>query len=182
MARPALMASLEWLELGDSDTGHGSTLTNQTMQLFVAAAPQLRVLMLDACTRLDDATLVRAFECCPRLERVRLNGHDSAEGSVHGRALMQLKDRSELAPALKEVTLIDQAIKSADAKAVTAARRGLAVRTGNSIGPGIADQMIAAFTGGESMTTYFNGKVVNVDQFHSVFEPYGPVEWGDYMF
>ncbi|KAJ6567289.1 hypothetical protein DFH09DRAFT_456838 [Mycena vulgaris] len=102
-----LATALNSLSLGDSDTGNGFHLSDAAVQTLICAAPNLRVLSLDACTKLTDATLLMALDRCPRLELLRLTGNDKVKGSLTAKCLKDIKTQTSLAPALKELVLYD---------------------------------------------------------------------------
>lgn len=131
-----MTTTLEKLSLGDSDTGNGGRLSDDVVQSLVAAAPNLRVLSLDACTQLTDATLIAALTQCPRLELLAITGNDKVGGRITRQALKTLKDQPTLGPALKELVLYDQRGDGLDnaAQTLTAAPSSFAVKTGETLG------------------------------------------------
>lgn len=165
-SRPALAASLKSLSLGDSDTGNGYYITEAAVIALVNACPNLRVLMLDAVTSLGDAALLACVQACPHLERLQITGNDKVKGKVNGTSLEQLKASPNLAPSLKELVLYDQPVLGRLDKAIKALsseRKTLAITTGDTLGDGIADNMIAAMTGGETTSTWLGGKIVRLE-------------------
>ena len=148
-ARPVLMENLQSFHVGDSETGNGGHLTEGAVQAFLCQAQKLRMLTLDACNALTDATLIKALESCPRLESVRVTGHDKSNGRVRGAVLTALRKRKTLARNLKELVLIDQDIKDKDALSTTKVRRELAIVLGNS---GDSEMPIFTFHHGQIAT------------------------------
>lgn len=134
IARPQLAAGLQKLVLGDSDTGYGAYLSDAVVQTLVAATPNLRVLSLDACTQLSDTTLIVILTHCPLLERLAITGNDKVRGRLSGKGLKDLKAQPTIGLALKELVLYDQYVPEKECKALTKARKGLAVKTGESTG------------------------------------------------
>ncbi|KAI0317885.1 hypothetical protein OF83DRAFT_91572 [Amylostereum chailletii] len=133
--RPQLAAGLEVLSLGDSDTGCGGQLSDDGVRTLLNAAPNLRSLSLDACTHLTPATLFCALESCPRLEHLRITGHDKSSGQINAKALKDLKAKPEVGTALRELVLYDQFLGDDRAiVALTKARKKLTVRTGETSG------------------------------------------------
>ncbi|KAJ6620379.1 hypothetical protein B0H10DRAFT_2022652 [Mycena sp. CBHHK59/15] len=171
-ARPALCRRLERFSAGDSDTGHGHAVQNEAAFIrFVELCSSLCVLRLEAFTRLTDATLLAVFAACPRIESVHLSGNDKVRGGVVGTALKTLAQTPYLAPALKSLALYDQSVGSV--RALSAARPALWIFTGETLGDGIADNMIAAMTGGASVQTWLGGQVVSADVDFGVYGPSG---------
>lgn len=176
------MASLEWLELGDSGTGHGGHLTNEAVQEFLFEAPKLRVLKLDACNALSDITLIRALEYCPSLELVRVTGHDKSPGNIRGPALHALKTRLNLGINLKELVLVDQSVNDEEVEELTFVRKGLAVLTGDTVGSGVTSQMAAATNGGGLIVTYYDGRMADFDTDGMLMDtPYSILGWNGYF-
>ncbi|KAJ7705499.1 hypothetical protein B0H17DRAFT_1126315 [Mycena rosella] len=176
-----LATGLESLSLGDSDTGNGYHLSDAAVQALICAVPNLRVLSLDACTQLTDATLMMALARCPRLELVRLTGNDKVRGKVTPQCLKDIKTQASLAPALKELVLYNQTYElDKEAKALTATRSGLALKTGETLGDGIGANYLAAMTGGCDLKTYYRGKLAAVDVDEGLFGPdaYGFPDFG----
>lgn len=163
---PTLLASLEAFQLGDSETGNGGTLSDRAVQSFLSATPNLRVLRLDACTALTDSTLIWAFQRCPRLEQVRLTGTDGRKGSIRGAAFQDLNADPELCPGLKGLVLYDQEQFTYDRRdliALSRTREELAIKVGDTVGDGVADNMVAAFIGGGRLKTWMDGRIVHED-------------------
>ncbi|KAF5387790.1 hypothetical protein D9615_000048 [Tricholomella constricta] len=176
-SRPALAASLKEVSLGDSDTGNGFHITDAAVIALVSACPRLRVLRLDAVTKVTDAALIACCQTCPALELLRITGNDKVKGSIKGTALVQLKDSPNFAPNLKELALYDQSSYDSKfekaLKALSRERKTLAIKTGNTVGDGIADNMVAAMSGGELTYTWVGGKMVVTDCDMGIFGPGG---------
>lgn len=136
VARPHLALNLQKISLGDSDTGNGASLTDSAVQSLLLATPNLRVLALNACTRLTDTTLFSAVANCPNLEYLAITGNDKIPGRITPGALKYLTTATydykipegcdqaqymfaahggppELVPKLRVLELYDQ--KSSDA-------------------------------------------------------------------
>ncbi|KAI0311836.1 hypothetical protein OF83DRAFT_1087430 [Amylostereum chailletii] len=160
--RPLLAAGLEVLSLGDSDTGCGGQLSDDGVQTLLKATPNLRSLSLDACTQLTPSTLFCALESCPRLEHLRITGHDKGSGRINAKAMKDLKAKPEVGTSLRELVLYDQHLGDDNAViALTKARKKLTVRTGETMGNSMAASMID--DGGAMTTAYKGGKMVGFD-------------------
>ncbi|KAK1227757.1 hypothetical protein PQX77_009228 [Marasmius sp. AFHP31] len=160
---PGLMNSLQVLFLGDSDTGSGWLLTDIGVQSFLSHATNLVSLSLDACTKLTNETLIYALESCPRLEYLRITGHDKLKGKIDESVFQIMKERENLGANLKELVLYDQYISTSEAefKDFSIARKDLIIGTGETLGDGMGANMLAALTGGASLTAWKDGKVVH---------------------
>ena len=121
------------LSLGDEGTGNGTWLTDDGILRLVSMVPNLRVLRLSSCINLTDATLINVLTRCPRLESLRVSAHDKISGKITLEGLKSLKLRPELGSSLKELVLLSQHIydENKEAKALTKAKRGLAVLIGS---------------------------------------------------
>ncbi|KAF7794959.1 hypothetical protein EIP86_006102 [Pleurotus ostreatoroseus] len=166
-ARPAIMASLKQVELGCAETRNGDRLTDAAVQAFLAAMPNLRILTLDSCFALTNATIIKALESCPLLESVRITGYEKVPGSIlPGKALREMKRRKTLGQNLKEIVLLDQSSFDDDeddeAMELTKMRKGLAVKLGRTVGNGLDARMIAAENGGETIVTNSNGRCADM--------------------
>uniref|UniRef100_A0A0W0F2Y8 Uncharacterized protein n=1 Tax=Moniliophthora roreri TaxID=221103 RepID=A0A0W0F2Y8_MONRR len=72
------------------------------------------------------------------------------------------EERPDLGANLKELVLYDQHINGdKETKATTKARKRLVIRVGETLGDGIADNVIAVMTGGAMTTAWKNGKMVD---------------------
>ncbi|ESK85348.1 hypothetical protein Moror_5975 [Moniliophthora roreri MCA 2997] len=139
-ARPALAASLLVLTLGDSDTGSGYLLNNRRW-----------------------CSSIPLFNTQPPLPKAqRITGNDKVPGRIDSKALKTIRERPDLGANLKELVLYDQHINGdKETKATTKARKRLVIRVGETLGDGIADNMIAVMTGGAMTTAWKNGKMVD---------------------
>jgi hypothetical protein len=163
----AVTDCLRSIILGGSDTGFGGSVSSQAVISLVQACPNLVVCSLDATTRVEDNALVAACQSCPALEYLRITGNDKVKGSIRGTALQFLADNLTVAPNLKALVLLDQndsqkAFKAAK-KNLSNARKGLEIHTGETLGDGIADNMVAMMTGGAVTEVMVGGKVVSFD-------------------
>ncbi|KAJ7572592.1 hypothetical protein C8J56DRAFT_349838 [Mycena floridula] len=175
-SRPALAASLKSLSLGDSDTGNGFHLTDAAVIALANACSNIRVLSLDATTKITDAALFACCQACPVLESLRITGNDKVKGQIHGASLEQLKDSPTVAPNLQQLSLYDQpggAKFTKALKALSKKRKQLIIQEGETLGDGIGDQMIAAMSGGNMLGTWQGGKLVGIDNDMGVFGPGG---------
>lgn len=138
VARPQLVSGLQKLALGDSTTGHGSSLSDAAVQSLINAAPHLRDLSLEGCTRLSDVTLLYALNNCFHLERLVITGNDHVRGRITSKCIKDLAARPDVGPSLKELVLYNQGFvldtMEQEAKALSVARKGLAVMTGETLG------------------------------------------------
>lgn len=123
------------ISLGDEDSGNGTMLTDVGILKLVSATPNLRVLQLSSCLNLTDATLVNVLTHCPRLESLRISAHDKGYGKITHKGLKSLRERPEIGSALKQLVLLSQSISDTtgekEAKALTKAKKGLAVTIGD---------------------------------------------------
>ena len=121
------------LSLGDEDTGNGTNLTDAGVLRLVSVTPNLRVLWLSSCLSLTDATLVNVLTHCPRLEALRITGHDKGFGRITHKGLKTLRERKDIGSTLKQLVLLSQSMHNSwekEAKALSKAKKGLAVTTG----------------------------------------------------
>jgi hypothetical protein len=159
--RPDLASSLVSLSLGDSDSGNGAGLTDHGVIVLVRACRNLRQLTLDAATKLTDEAFIAICEACLSIESLGITGNDKVKGRLTSASLKKLIDCPDLAPKLKRLVLWDQN-DMAEVKVLSSARLELAIETGETLGDGIAANMIAAMTGGAQTRTWLGGKVVDV--------------------
>jgi hypothetical protein len=168
--RPDLASSLLSLSLGDSDSGNGAGLTDHGVIVLVQACPNLRELTLSAATKLTDEAFLAICKACPSIESLCITGNDKVKGRLTSASLKKLMDSPDLVPKLKRLVLWDQNYME-DVKVLSSARLELAIETGETLGDGIAANMIAAMTGGAQTRTWLAGKVVDV---HTDPGWYGP--------
>jgi hypothetical protein len=168
--RPDLASSLVSLSLGDSDSGNGAWLTDHGVIVLVRACPNLRELTLNAATKLTDEAFLAICEACPSIESLCITGNDKVQGRLTGASLKKLIDYPDLAPKLKRLVLWDQNYMK-EVKVLSRARPELAIKTGETLGDGIAANMIAAMTGGAQTCTWLRGEIVDM---HTDLGWYGP--------
>ncbi|KAG5645747.1 hypothetical protein DXG03_005284 [Asterophora parasitica] len=110
---------------------------------------------------------------CPALELLQITGNDKVKGRIGGPALEELKATPALAPNLKELVLYDQNSYAKNfekaLKGLSKERKTLAIKTGDSLGDGMADNMIAAMTGGAMTNTWVGGKLIKIDVDGGIF-------------
>lgn len=153
--------ALEYLDLGDSDTGNGVWVTDKGVTALAAACPNLVVLKLNACTNVTQKAAVSIAEACPKLEKLWITGHDKSRGAIKPKALLKvLGDRQELVPNLRELGLYDQngdlGMGGDSAISKLSKKRGrLAIMSGETT----ADR----YSGCAVSSTIYNGKVVDMD-------------------
>lgn len=168
--RPDLASSLVSLSLGDSDSGNGARLTDHGVIVLVRACPNLRELTLNAATKLTDEAFLAICEACPSIEKLCITGNDKVKGRLTSASLKKLIDSPDLAHKLKRLVLWDQNYIEG-VKVLSSARPKLAIDTGETLGDGIAANMIAAMTGGAQTRTWLAGEVVDM---HTDLGWYGP--------
>lgn len=168
---------LEYLALGDSDTGNGVYVKDKGITALVAACPNLRVLMLNSATSVSDKAFVTTLEAAPKLEKLWITGHDRSHGNITKKSMKALKDRDELGHSLRELGLYDQdgAIGFGDkgTMQLSKKRKTLAIKTGDTVGDGYCASMVAMQFGGEMTCTLYNGKMVDFDFDEGVLGGYG---------
>lgn len=123
---------------------------------LVKPCPNLVVISLDATTALTDAALQGICQACPKLESLRITGHDKCHGGIRGPSLKFLAEHPEVAPNLQELMLYDQSegrFEKAMRKLSTT-RKSLAIMTG--------DTGEKEWDVGVTFTTV-NGKIVSCD-------------------
>ena len=60
------------LELGDSDSGNGSSLSNKAVTYIAEHCPQLRKLRLESVTRVSDESVYEVMRKCSDLEELTI--------------------------------------------------------------------------------------------------------------
>lgn len=163
-SRPTLAASLKCLTLGDSDTGYGAHISDNGVTALANACPNLVAVRLEAATRITDNALIALCSACPLLESLHISGNDKVHGNIRGPGLVFLEDNPAVAPNLKDLVLQGQDRGGKLAKAIkqlSKTRKTLAITTGETLGDGYADNMIAAMTGGVGSEVMLNGKQVS---------------------
>lgn len=172
-SRPALAASLQSLSLGDSDTGNGFYLSDQAVINFANACTNLVICQLDATTKLTDAALIAICQSCTSLETLQITGNDKSRGSLRGEGFTFLAENPTIAPNLKQLVLLDQNTDEKKCKQalkqLSVKRESLAIHTGETLGDGMADQMIAAMSGGAGSEVMMGGKFVSYDVDMGIF-------------
>jgi hypothetical protein len=172
--RTALTPSLVSISLGDSDTATGRMITDHGVIILVRACPNLRVLVLNSATSLTDTAFLACCEACPSLEFFTVTGHDKINGKISSASLKRLESTPSLVPNLKELVLLDQCHFDNDTlRKLSKARPKLAIKDGNTLGDGVAANVIAAMTGGVSVRTWFGGKVINTERDFGCYGPGG---------
>lgn len=74
--RPSLCARLNTFIAGESDTGSGVYVSEKAFIEFIRLCPEMRLLSLDSHTNLGKDALLAIAESCPKLEALRITGHD----------------------------------------------------------------------------------------------------------
>lgn len=160
-SRPALAARLKALVLGDSDNGYGTYISDQTIMALANACPNLVYINLESVNRLTDDALIAICQACPLLESLRITGHDKSRGSIEGEGLKFLTENPTVAPNLKDLNLMDQRVNEKVLKLLSKTRKTLAIASGESLGNGISDNMVAAMSGGAISQVMLGGKMVS---------------------
>ncbi|KAK7693994.1 hypothetical protein QCA50_003570 [Cerrena zonata] len=154
--RPAVSSRLEQLLLGDPETGKGGQLSGEGVLNLVNACPNLVVVWLDSTTQLTDAALQGICQACPKLESLRITGHDKSSGSIRGSSMKFLAEHPEVAPKLKQLILYDQSYYNTEfqkaLKKLSTTRKRLAITTGETCSSSWRD------TSSTSVT--LNGKLI----------------------
>ena len=189
--RPSLCARLQRFSAGDSDTGHGGSVTNEAaFTKFIERCPSLKVVRLEAFTRLTDKTLLAILQTCKGIEKIHLSGNDKIPGGLKGTALQTLGDQPSLAPSLRCLELWDQPYELRKIiKVVSKARPNLWIHTGDTLGDSLADvsdsffysdsllraiqNVVAAMSGDVSTYTWLGGKIIHTDTDMGSYGPGG---------
>lgn len=96
----------EYKDVGYGARNNAESLTNEAVARLGESCPNLKVVQLQATSRVTDDGLLSFFENCPNLTSVELTG--TSRGSwdqLSGRALDQLREHPEWAPKLKQLIL-----------------------------------------------------------------------------
>jgi len=152
-------SSLLNLSCGNSDNGYGGSLTTEAVVRLASACPNLVSVQLEAARNLDDTALLAIAENCKDVVFIGISGHDRGLGKISDTALKTLKGEKKVATKLRYLYIVDQPVSKA-CKALSKARKALAIIEGRTEGDGIAAQWLAS---GEPLTTWFGGKEVGED-------------------
>jgi hypothetical protein len=83
-------------------------------------------------------------------------------GSVSGASLERLESTPDLVPNLKKLVLLNQLYFGTNAfRKLSRARPTLVIKNGETLGDGVAANVIATMTRGVPVKTWFGGEVIN---------------------
>ncbi|KAG2495298.1 hypothetical protein HYH03_006570 [Edaphochlamys debaryana] len=121
------------LRLGSSDTGDGVWVTESVVSLIVRRCPNLRVLQLESCTQLGNASFNAIIEGLPLLEELHITGHDRTSGRLKGKKLLDPLIKDNKLPELYNLVLTDQGLDYASTQRLIKARgKKLRVQAGST--------------------------------------------------
>ena len=154
--RPSLCARLQRFSAGDSDTGHGGSVTNEAAFIkFIERCPSLKVVRLEELARLTDKTLLTILRTCKGIEKIHLSGNDKIPGGLKGTALQALVDQPSSGSFLRCLELWDQPYELTKiVKSVSKARPNLWIHTGDTSGDGIAAVSNSPFYNNSLLITF----------------------------
>jgi hypothetical protein len=117
---------------------------------------------LEACRQLTDDALLALATHCKEIVFIEISGHDKGNGKITKEGLKALQKDKKIVGSLKRLNLMDQGYGGMGkaCKALSKAKKGLAVVEGSTDGDGYAAQMVVSMGGGGSVTTWFGGKAV----------------------
>lgn len=95
------------LELGSSDSGCGSQLTDTSVQHLAAHCPNLRKLRLESVTRVTDKAMIDIMKKCPLLEELHVSGNDKINGDITDKSIKLLFE-DDVLPNLRQICVTDQ--------------------------------------------------------------------------
>ncbi|KAJ4175737.1 hypothetical protein NW759_017268 [Fusarium solani] len=96
----------EYKDVGYGARNNAESLTNEAVARLGESCPNLKIVQLQATSRVTDDGLLSFFENCPNLTSVELTGTSRGNwDQLSGRALDQLREHPEWAPKLKKLIL-----------------------------------------------------------------------------
>ena len=107
-AGPTYCQSLRHFECGDTDSGSGSFLSDDSIIRLAEACPNLIHVSLEASTHLTDSSLLALATQCPELQYVQISSNDKVAGSVKSPALEAIGEDASLGTKLQKLRLTDQ--------------------------------------------------------------------------
>lgn len=162
-ADAAFRAGLMGVHCGNTDNGYGGSLTDEAIIRLSLACPNLKDVTFEAATGLGDEALLALVNKCPNIKSIRITGHDKRTGRITSAALKTIQQNKKVGFELVHLDLMDQGVDGKACKALSNARKSLAVLEGRTDGDGIAAQMVASIAGEGDATTWFGGKMVGDD-------------------
>ena len=95
------------LELGSTDSGCGSDITDKLLYYIAQRCPMLRKLRLESAREVTDDAVLQVMNHCQHLEFLEVSGNDKSSGRVSDRCVKALFNDNVL-PNLKVLCLTDQ--------------------------------------------------------------------------
>ncbi|KIK53790.1 hypothetical protein GYMLUDRAFT_77393 [Collybiopsis luxurians FD-317 M1] len=114
MSRPALRAQLNTFLAGDAETGCGGRMTERKFIEFIRMCPEMRLICLDAALHFGKDVLLAIVESCPKLEALRISGHDKSDSKALGALATACEANPQLGRNLRDLFLIDQPTYSSE--------------------------------------------------------------------
>jgi hypothetical protein len=127
IATSSFAIGLKKITFGDTDTGNGGQVSDEAIERFAKAAPQLEKAVFNAATRLTDSCLLALTTFCPRIYPITITGHDKRRGGIKGDILVHLTATKTLAPHLRKLNLTDQSLPAKALRASSKARPQLTI-------------------------------------------------------
>ncbi|XP_031562881.1 uncharacterized protein LOC116298524 [Actinia tenebrosa] len=135
------------LELGSSDSGCGSYLTDTSVQHLASHCPNLRKLRLESATRVTDKAMIDIMTKCPLLEELHVSGNDKSSGKLTDKTMKLLFEKDVL-PNLKQICVTDQiAIKHNTVYRLRSKRHRLRIIAGETDSDSFAHSMVLSMMG-----------------------------------
>ncbi|XP_014669185.1 PREDICTED: uncharacterized protein LOC106810377 isoform X2 [Priapulus caudatus] len=144
---------LQVLELGDSDSGCGSCITDDVIIELVAACPKLRNIRLSSCVKLTDKSFKRIIETCVDLRALEISGNDKISGRLSAEVLRPLFC-PQVAPKLHYLCFADQNVDIGMKGRLCRSRKQMIIDCEETIGDSMAARLVAGFMGDYSDTDF----------------------------
>ncbi|RKF54649.1 hypothetical protein OnM2_096021 [Erysiphe neolycopersici] len=162
IATSTIAENLKKLQFGDSDTGIGRCVTDQAIVRLAQRCLKLEEVLFYSATSLTDTALLAIAQNCSLIRSINISGNDKIHGRVTGNCFDQLVTNPDIAPRLMKIILLDQNVKHKKIKLLTKQRPSLIICEGDTVGNGIAAQMVASMTGAGNTTEWRNGKMISM--------------------